>query len=75
MTYFVLFWLSSGLIASHYIYYQIKFNVKNPNFNGLQPIVYIWLILLGIFLGAFLFYRAQDEQWIQDLLQDLEEID
>jgi len=72
MTYLILFWVVSGLIAANYIYYKIKLRVKNPNFPNTSLLVYLWMIFLGLFLGAFLFYRAQDEEWISSLIEDLE---
>lgn len=74
MNYLILFWITSGFIAGNYIYYKIKFNVKNPNFPDASFLVYAWMMFLGIFLGVFLFYRAQDEKWVQDLIDDLENI-
>ena len=46
----------------------------NPNFPDASFLVYAWMMFLGIFLGVFLFYRAQDEKWVQDLIDDLENI-
>ena len=74
MSYFILFWIASGFIAGIYIFYKIKYNVKNPNFPEASALVYLWMLFLGIFLGAFLFYRAQDELWIESLIEDLEEL-
>lgn len=72
MIYLILFWVASGLIAANYIYYKIKLKVKNPKFPDTSPLVYLWMIFLGLFLGIFLFYRAQDEEWISSLIEDLE---
>ena len=72
MNYLILFWVVSGVLAGNYIYFKIKFNVKNPNFPDASLLVYAWLMLLGLILGVFLFYRAQDDEWIHNLIQDLE---
>lgn len=72
MNYLVLFWIVSGIIAGNYIYFKIKLSVKNPNFPDASIFVYCWMMLLGVFLGVFLFYRAQDEEWVQNLVDDLE---
>lgn len=72
--YFILFWVLSGLISGNYIYYKIKFTVKNPDFPHSSMLVYLWMIFLGLFLGFFLFWRAQDEKWVEDLIEDLESV-
>lgn len=72
MNYLILFWIVSGFLAANYIYYKIKFNVRNPNFPDNSLLVYGWLMFLGLTLGTFLFYRAQDDEWIHNLIEDLE---